>query len=61
VLAAFAWVLPRAFEETRAEEGTTITLTIPGAAGGQWSVARKSTGWQLPVGAPNLPTADQRR
>ena len=41
VLAAFVRALPRAFRATRAAAGTTVTLTITGESGGQWSVRQE--------------------
>ncbi len=57
VLAAFAWALPRAFEDVRAVDGTSVTLDVPGDAGGQWSVRREGDGWRLYQGAPARPEA----
>jgi uncharacterized protein (TIGR03083 family) len=47
VLAAFAWALPRAFQETDAAEDTSVTLTITGASGGQWSVRHERGDWRF--------------
>jgi uncharacterized protein (TIGR03083 family) len=58
VLAAFAWALPRTFRATSAAEGTVITLTICGAAGGQWSVRQEASTWRLYAGAPERRDAE---
>jgi uncharacterized protein (TIGR03083 family) len=58
VLATFAWALPRAFEGAPAEDGTTVTLTIHSASGGQWTVMRAEATWQLYAGAPYRPSAE---
>lgn len=58
VLAAFARGLPRAFEGTPAEDGTTVTLTIRGASGGRWTIVHTDRAWQLFSGAPDHPVAE---
>ena len=57
VLAAFVHALPRTYRDVPAPEGTCITLTITGEAGGAWSVVRRAEGWQLFAGAPQQPHA----
>jgi uncharacterized protein (TIGR03083 family) len=58
VLSAFAWALPRAFRSTPAAENRSVTLTITGASGGQWTVRRERGGWRLYQGAPDRPDAE---
>jgi uncharacterized protein (TIGR03083 family) len=57
VLSAFVWALPRALRSTRAAENTSVTLTITGGAGGQWSLLREGGEWKLYQGAPDQPDA----
>lgn len=57
VLAAFVRALPCTFQGTSAAEGTSVTLTITGASGGQWSLRRKEGDWLLYEGAPDQPDA----
>ncbi len=52
VLATFVHALPYTYRDVQAEEGTTVTLTIAGDAGGTWSVRREGNRWQLYVGQP---------
>jgi hypothetical protein len=40
-----------------APPGSTVTLTVPGPAGGRWSVRREAAGWVLYSGAPAAPDA----
>lgn len=47
VLATFVHALPVAYEATSAPEGTIVVLTIPGAAGGEWTLRREGEGWRL--------------
>lgn len=57
VLATFVYALPRTYRDVAAGDGTLISLTINGAAGGAWSVAREAGAWQLYEGAPGHPDA----
>ena len=47
VLATFIRGLPRTYGDVAAPEGTTIRITISGASGGAWLVARTESGWVL--------------
>jgi hypothetical protein len=58
VLAAFMRALPRAFRATSAAEGTTVTLTISGESGGQWSVRQEGGAWRLYEGAADRRDAE---
>ncbi|MEO6725496.1 MAG: maleylpyruvate isomerase N-terminal domain-containing protein [Blastocatellia bacterium] len=51
VLDAFFRALPRSYYNTQADEGTHITLTITGEAGGEWTLVKSSDTWQLYTGA----------
>lgn len=51
VLAAFVFALPHTFSEVAAPEGTTVTLSIAGPAGGDWTIRREGK-WRLFEGAP---------
>ena len=57
VLSAFAWALPHTFRSTPAAENTSVTLTITGESGGDWSVLRVGQEWKLYQGAPDHPDA----
>ncbi len=57
VLAAFIWAMPRAFSSTKAKDKTSVTLTITGEAGGQWSLLHEGETWRLYEGAPDRPDA----
>ncbi len=58
VLDAFAWALPRALRTTDAVEGATVTLTVRGKSGGQWSVRRERGDWTFYQGATDQPDAE---
>jgi uncharacterized protein (TIGR03083 family) len=58
VLASFVHALPRTFETISAKPGTSVTLTIAGDSGGQWSILYTGDGWELFGGAPANPTAE---
>lgn len=51
VLDAFVRALPPNYFEMQAEEGTAVTVTIEGDAGGEWTLLKNRDGWQLFVGA----------
>jgi len=58
VLATFVWALPHALRATSAAENTSVTLTITGGSGGQWSVLQERGEWRLYQGAPGQPDAE---
>jgi uncharacterized protein (TIGR03083 family) len=58
VLSAFVWALPRAFRSTLAAENTSVTLTITGESGGQWSLLREGGEWKLYQGTPDHPDTE---
>ena len=58
VLQAFLRALPRAYSETPAADGTCVSLTISGPAGGRWSILRREGSWVLYSGAPAAPQAE---
>ena len=47
VLATFAHGLPRAYSNVNTATGTSVRVTITGASGGIWVVARNDAGWAL--------------
>ena len=47
VLATFVHGLPRAYSEVSAPTGTAVRITISGASGRTWSVARTGSEWVL--------------
>ena len=58
VLATFVWALPHAFRATSAAEDTSVTLTITGGSGGQWSLLQERREWRLYQGAAGQPDAE---
>jgi uncharacterized protein (TIGR03083 family) len=56
-LDAFVRALPHTYRTVEANEGTTVTLTISGEAGGVWTVRREAGAWRLYLSAPPAPTA----
>ncbi len=58
VLAAFAHALPRTYRDIDAPDGTVITLTIGGPAGGAWSLLRERGVWQLYGAVDRAPDAE---
>jgi hypothetical protein len=50
VLAVAMHVLPRAYGDQPAAEGTAVTLNISGRAGGAWSVVKTESGWDVEEG-----------
>lgn len=58
VLATFAWALPYTFRNVVAPDGTSITLTIGGESGGQWTLLQQEAGWRFYEGAPREPEAE---
>ena len=57
-LDAFVRALPYTFRETWADPGSSVTLTLTGPGGGQWSIRKEAIGWQLYTGAPEQSTAE---
>ena len=57
VLATFVHALPRTYQPFSAPTGAIVTLTITGASGGQWSVAREPDEWRLYEGGVEQPNA----
>lgn len=55
VLATFVRALPGTYRQVDAVEGTAVTLTIVGDAGGTWTIVRHAGDWQLFVGQPEQP------
>lgn len=60
VLNAFVRALPRAYAAVDAPAGTTVAVSITGAAGGEWGLERRDDGWHLFAGAPPSPAARVR-
>ena len=58
VLQAFMRALPRAYSDTPAADGTCVSVTISGPAGGRWSILRREGSWVLYSGAPASPQAE---
>lgn len=58
VLDAFARALPHTYRDVDALEGTTVTLTVTGEAGGAWTLRREASGWTLFSGRPAAPDAE---
>jgi len=53
----FMMALPHTFRDQTSENGTTITMTIPGEIGGSWSLSRIDATWQLSKGPHENPAA----
>jgi hypothetical protein len=51
VLSILLQGLPNAYRDVAAAEGTTIHLSISGNAGGEWTLRRVTTRWQIETGA----------
>jgi uncharacterized protein (TIGR03083 family) len=47
VLETFMYALPRTFRNERYEDGTSVSVQITGEAGGQWSLVKNPSQWQL--------------
>jgi hypothetical protein len=60
VLAAFARALPRAYRDTVAADGVTVSLDIQGDSGSRWTILRENSRWTLLSGMPAAPTAQVR-
>jgi uncharacterized protein (TIGR03083 family) len=58
VLDAFVRALPHTYRTVSAPDGTVVTLTISGRAGGQWFLLREQGLWQLYVGLRCKPDAE---
>jgi uncharacterized protein (TIGR03083 family) len=58
VLDAFVRALPHTYRNVEAADGTLVTLTITGEAGGRWSVRREGERWALYVGVEGRPHAE---
>ena len=58
VLSAFVWALPRTYQGVYASEGCCVTLSITGAAGGDWTVRREQESWKLYLGMPEWANAE---
>lgn len=57
VLGTFVWGLPHAYRTVEAEDGATLSLTIVGESGGNWSIRREGESWRLYAGAFDRPDA----
>jgi uncharacterized protein (TIGR03083 family) len=60
VLDAFVRALPHTYRDIAAPDGTTVALTVEGAAGGAWVLRRDGEGWTLLIGTVATPTASVR-
>lgn len=64
VLDTFLQALPHHYRNVQAAEGTVISITISGDAGGTWFILRNNTGWELsitartPAATITIPDAD---
>lgn len=50
VLDTFVRGLPRTFQGVEGFRGSSVSINIEGEAGGEWSLVRSDTGWELYVG-----------
>jgi uncharacterized protein (TIGR03083 family) len=60
VIATFARALTRAYSAQQADEGTCITISVQGKAGGRWTLRRRSGGWVLYEGEAPSPVTSIR-
>jgi uncharacterized protein (TIGR03083 family) len=60
VIATFTRALSRAYSAQQADEGTCITVSVQGQAGGHWSLRRQSGGWVLYEGEAPSPVTSIR-
>jgi len=56
VLETFLRGAPHAYRETRADDGTTIEITISGEAGGKWNLVCDAERWMLVTDCLHKPT-----
>lgn len=47
VLRTFAWALPHHYRRVGAPLGTTLGVAITGTGGGDWTLTRTRSGWEL--------------
>lgn len=57
VLSTFIWSFPHAFRHANAASGTSITLSVVGESGGDWTVVCTESGWVLFEGKSDSPGA----
>jgi uncharacterized protein (TIGR03083 family) len=55
MLDAFVRALPHTYRDFTAPEGRSMTLAITGDAGGEWTIRRESSKWELYVGRHEAP------
>jgi uncharacterized protein (TIGR03083 family) len=55
VLATFAFALVPPFRDVDAAVGTTVHLSVEGKSGGDWTLARDGSGWNLRIGRTDSP------
>lgn len=58
VLDTFVRALPHTYRTVSAPDGTIVTLTISGRAGGQWSLLREEDLWKLYLDLGGTPDAE---
>jgi uncharacterized protein (TIGR03083 family) len=57
VLDTFMRALPFTYRDVAADDGTTLTVTITGESGGEWSLMREAQSWRLYSGGADSPAA----
>ncbi|HEX8696125.1 MAG TPA: maleylpyruvate isomerase family mycothiol-dependent enzyme [Longimicrobium sp.] len=57
VLDAFLRALPHTYRHVEAADGTAVTVTVEGEAGGDWTAVREGGAWRLYLGRPERPAA----
>lgn len=60
VLDTFLRGLPHTYRDLVAPEGTQLLFTVTGAAGGQWTLQREASAWQLYSGAGDQAVCEAR-
>ncbi len=58
MLETFVRALPVTYQDTTAEEGAVVVVTITGRSGGRWALRRERQAWKLYVTASTRSTAE---
>ncbi len=58
VLQTFSWALPYSYRHVSEPDGNSITLSITGEAGGQWTLLHEKGGWGFYLGTTMHPDAE---
>ncbi len=58
VLETFMWALPYTFRHVSEPDGTSITISVSGDSGGQWTLLREKGGWDFYQGTTMDPDTE---